>query len=118
MAEERTADKHERWAEEHKQLVESGEFDKLPQPSIQPGDVVAVKNNHLIHEVFDVVGDTVIVGYNKKDGEEVRDTLLISDVRGAEDYQNLLIKNKGIGHLRRVTVKGKTTTLWDKTKEN
>ncbi|MFC1625967.1 hypothetical protein ACFL1Q_02925 [Patescibacteria group bacterium] len=118
MTEESTVEKHEQWEKEHRQLVESGEFDKLPQPSIKPRDVVAVRKNGLIHEVFDVTGDSILVGYNKKNGEEIRDVLPISDVKGAEEYQNLLIRNRGMGHLRRVTVEGRTARLQDKTKDN
>lgn len=111
-------DKQKRWEREHRELVDSGEFDNLPKPSITPGDVVAVRNNNLIHQVYDVIGNSVIVGYDKSDGEEVREIVSIDDIKGAKDYQNLLLRKRGLGKQLGVTVEERTAKLWDKTKLN
>jgi hypothetical protein len=115
------AERLKRFLDEHKRLVESGMFDELPQPSLEPGDIVAVRANNIIHQVYDVVGDTAVVGFDRQKGdqvERVRESVPIADVKSAEDYQNLIFRSRGLGGAYYVTVEGTETTLWDRTRDN
>lgn len=106
-----------RWVQEHTDFVNSGEFDKIPPPStLAPGDIVAIRANDLIHQVYDVISDQVIVGYDK-DEEQVRLTLPLADIKEAGAFQTALLKFKGV-HNGKVMVDGTTSYLLDSTHDN
>jgi hypothetical protein len=106
-----------RWAQEHINFVHSGEFDKIPPPTtLTPGDIVAIRANDLKHQVYDVIGDKVIVGYDK-DEVAVRLILSIADIKEAGAFQTALLKFKGI-HNRKVEVEGTRSYLLDSTHDN
>jgi hypothetical protein len=120
MTEKKTGEsreaKLERWRQEHLAMVGAGLFDKIPQREVEPGEMVAVRSDNLIRQVYDVLGRTAIVGYDTED-EQVRDSVNLDDIRDAEGYQNALLQWRGMGGLK-VTVEGSTTKLWDNSKNN
>ena len=59
------------WIAEHNSLVESGGFDAIPIRPIKVGDMVAIRENNLIHQVFEVRDNEAVVGYDL-DGKRVR----------------------------------------------
>ena len=87
-----------RWAEEHKQFVDSGKFDEIPRVEIKVGDIVAVRGDNLQYRVYDLTGDHVLVGYDEP--KKVRKEVPANDVRLGEDYGNAFLSYKGEGHLQ------------------
>ena len=96
--------KHMRWIEEHKQFVGSGKFDAIPKTEIKVGDIVAIREDNLQYQVYEILGDTILVGYDKP--IEVRKKVSKNDVRSGEGYGNAFLAYKGAGHLQ-VEVDGK-----------
>lgn len=109
--------KQERWKAEHTHLVESGKFDAPPRRPIKVGDMVAIKENNLIYQVYEVQETEAVVGYDLDD-EHVRKTVPLNDIRDGAAYQNALLEQRGLGHIYKTTVEGNVSKLWDKTKEN
>lgn len=102
----------------HRELVASGDFDRIPisQPTVR--DMVAVRMNDLVHEVYELRDDSVVVGYDFK-RESVRRTIPYADIRGAADYQTVLLKYSGFQPGRyRVEVDGREARLIDEADKN
>lgn len=78
-------EKKARYERTHKAIVESGEFDTLPQHPFNEGDLVVSKDNIRLQKVYEVGDDTVLVGYDKG-GESVRREVRKEDLRHFADF--------------------------------
>jgi len=95
---------------EHKKLVESGKFDAIPIKLLNVGDVVAIRGNATIHEVFEINEKNAVVGYNHptEGWLRPRKRLPLSDIRDATGYLNARLEQEGAAHRYEIRVEGRT----------
>jgi hypothetical protein len=110
---------------QHKEFVESGLFDEIPQTEVKVNQAVTLKQNGRLYKVFEVdeeLGMT-IVGYDRGE-EQVRLAMALEDVRDAKSYLKAALKFRGADKEFDITIEhregvdGVVGRLWKKPPQN
>jgi hypothetical protein len=87
-------------------MAETGVHDSIPMDRIEVGEVVSYRDDDIWWRVYDIEGDVVIIGYEKRENS-VRKTVPRESVRSAAGYLKALLEHRGVEGLG-VVVDSKT----------